>query len=109
VLMQGVLNTYTRWDMRVTTGQLNRWLESMLEAHQPPLVKNRRVKIRYMTQRKGRPPTFVLFCGSHAEPPDSYIRYLVNGLRERFDIWGVPIRIEIKKGRNPYAEDKKAE
>ncbi len=103
-LMQGVRDVYRRWDTRVTTGQLNRWLEAMLEAHTPPLVKGRRVKIRYMTQRKGRPPTFVLFCGTHAEPPDSYIRYLQNGLRERFDLPGVPIRIEIKKGRNPYAE-----
>jgi GTPase len=106
-LMEQVMEVYARWDARVTTGQLNRWLEAMLEAHTPPLVKGRRVKIRYMTQRKGRPPTFVLFCGSHAEPPDSYVRYLVNGLRERFDLGGVPIRIEIKKGRNPYAEEGK--
>lgn len=107
-LMQCVVDTHKRWDTRVTTGQLNRWLETMLESHQPPLVKGRRVKIRYMTQRKGRPPTFVIFCGSHAEPPESYLRYLTNGLRERFDMAGVPIRLEVKLGRNPYAEEEKS-
>lgn len=107
-LMQAVLETHTVWDTRVTTGQLNRWLEAMVEANQPPMVKGRRVKIRYMTQRKARPPTFVLFCGSHAAPPESYLRYLVNGLRESFNIWGVPVRIETKTSRNPY-EEKKSE
>lgn len=105
-LIDAVIETHTVWDTRVTTGQLNRWLEAMLEAFQPPMVKARRIKIRYMTQRKARPPTFVLFCGTHAVPPESYLRYLVNGLRERFNIWGVPIRMEVKKGRNPYEEKK---
>ncbi len=105
-LIEAVIETHNVWDTRVTTGQLNRWLEAMLEANQPPMVKARRIKIRYATQRKARPPTFVLFCGTHAVPPESYIRYLVNGLRERFSIWGVPIRMEVKKGRNPYEEKK---
>lgn len=105
-LLEAVMETHKVWDTRVTTGQLNRWLEAMLEANQPPMVKGRRIKIRYMTQRKARPPTFVLFCGTHATPPESYLRYLVNGLRERFEIWGVPVRIDVKTGRNPY-EDKK--
>lgn len=107
-LLEAVMETHKVWDTRVTTGQLNRWLEAMLEANQPPMVKGRRIKIRYMTQRKARPPTFVLFCGTHATPPESYLRYLVNGLRERFEIWGVPIRIDVKTGRNPY-EDKKGD
>ncbi len=106
-LIEAVLETHKVWDTRVTTGQLNRWLEAMIEANQPPMVKGRRVKIRYMTQRKARPPTFVIFCGTHATPPESYLRYLSNGLRERFNIWGVPIRIELKKGRNPYEDEKK--
>ena len=104
-LMQAVIDVYAIWDTRVTTGQLNRWLEAMVEANPPPMVERRRVKLRYMTQRKARPPTFVLFCGSHAEPPEGYQRYLINGLRDRFGMWGVPVRLEMKKGRNPY-EDK---
>ncbi len=104
-LMASVLSIHEKWDTRVTTGQLNKWLEAMTESHPPPLVSGRRVKIRYVTQRKSRPPTFVLFCGTHAEPPESYLRYLVNGLRQRFELDGVPIRLEIKRSKNPYAED----
>ncbi len=106
-LLAAVIDTYDVWDKRVSTGQLNRWLDVMVESHAPPLVDGRRIKIRYMTQRKGRPPTFVLFCGTHAKPPESYLRYLTNGLRERFDFPGVPIRFEIKRSKNPYADDKK--
>lgn len=104
VLMKEVINIHQVWDKRISTGQINRWLEAMVESNPPPLVQGRRVKIRYMTQRKGRPPTFTLFCGTHATPPESYLRYLTNGLRERFEFWGVPIRIEVRKGKNPYAE-----
>ena len=104
-LMKAVVETHALWDKRVTTGQLNRWLEAMVESNPPPLVKGRRVKIRYMTQRKGRPPTFVLFCGSHAEPPESYLRYLSNGLRERFGFPGVPLRLDVKRGKNPYTKE----
>lgn len=106
-LMKAVIETHKAWTMRISTSPLNRWLELMVQDHQPPLVKGKRVKIRYMTQRKGRPPTFVLFCGSHAEPPDAYIRYLVNGLRQRFELPAVPIRFEIKKNKsNPYEKKK---
>lgn len=105
VLMKAIVTIHEKWDTRITTGQLNKWLEPMLEAHQPPLVNGRRVKIRYVTQRKSRPPTFVLFCGSHAAPPDSYVRYLTTGLRERFGLGGVPLRIEVKHGKNPYADE----
>lgn len=104
-LMETVLATYARWDTRLTTGPLNRWLEAMLDSHPPPLVDGKRVKIRYITQRKARPPTFALFCGSHALPPESYLRYLSNGLRERFELPGVPVRMEARSGKNPYAED----
>ena len=93
------------WQRRISTGQLNRWLEQMQERHAPPLSKGRRVRIRYMTQVKSRPPTFALFVGHGTELPDSYIRYLVNGMREAFDMPGVPIRILLRRGRNPYAED----
>lgn len=104
VLMREVISIHQVWDKRVTTGQLNRWLEVMVDTNPPPMVKGRRVKLRYMTQRKGRPPTFTLFCGSHAVPPESYLRYLTNGLRERFEFWGVPIRLEVRQGKNPYSE-----
>jgi GTP-binding protein len=105
VLMKAIVSIHEKWDTRITTGQLNKWLEPMLEAHQLPLVNGRRVKIRYVTQRKSRPPTFVLFCGSHAAPPDSYVRYLTTGLRERFGLHGVPVRMEVKHGKNPYADE----
>jgi len=105
-LMQAVTDAYAVWTKRLPTSGLNRWLEHMLNDHSPPLVNGRRVKIRYMTQRKSRPPTFVLFCGTHAEPPESYLRYLTNGLRERFDMQAVPIRMEIKKSKNPFTDKK---
>ena len=91
------------WSRRVPTSALNRWLEAMEESHQPPLVKGRRLKLRYMTQTKSRPPSFALFCNLPQEMPDAYLRYLVNGLRDRFDLPGVPIRVELRRGENPFA------
>jgi GTP-binding protein len=88
----------------VATGQLNRWLEAMQSAHAPPLAKGRVNRLRYMTQIKGRPPTFALWCSQPAELPESYQRYLVNGLREPFKLEGVPIRLLLRGSKNPYAE-----
>ena len=102
-LMGAVLKVETAWNSRVGTGALNRWIEAMQEAHQPPLVNGRRIKIRYATQVKARPPTFALFANKPADLPDSYLRYLANGLRESFDLDGVPLRLHLRKGRNPYA------
>ena len=102
-LMPTVLDVYARWNKRVSTAALNRWLTDMLEQHPPPLAGGRRVKLRYVTQAKARPPTFAAFCNMPAELPDSYRRYLVNGLREAFDLPGVPIRLNLRKGKNPYA------
>ena len=90
------------WSRRISTPALNRWLEAMEESHPPPLVKGRRIKLRYITQTKSRPPSFALFTNLPAAMPDSYLRYLVNGLRERFELPGVPIRIELRRGDNPY-------
>ena len=104
-LMDAVLDTHKIWNKRISTGQLNRWLEVMVRDNPPPLVDGRRVKIRYMTQRKGRPPTFTFFCGTHAKPPESYLRYLANGLRIRFNFPGVPLRLEVRRGKNPYASE----
>ena len=94
---------YRVWNKRISTGRLNRWLEDMLEAHPPPLVEGRRLRIRYMTQIKTRPPTFALFVSRPTDLPESYIRYLVSGLRNDFGLPGVPIRMVMRKRENPFA------
>jgi GTP-binding protein len=103
-LMDAVLETYAVWNRRIATGQLNRWLAEMVERHPPPMIAGRPLRLRYMTQIKRRPPSFVLFTTRPAEMPEAYLRYLANGLREAFDLPGVPIRLTMRKGRNPYAE-----
>jgi GTP-binding protein len=102
-LMPAVMSTHEAWNRRISTPRLNRWLRVVQERHPPPLVKGRRLKLRYMTQANIRPPTFALFAATPAALPDSYRRYLVNQLREDFDLPGVPIRIMLRKGENPYA------
>jgi GTP-binding protein len=106
-LLDEVLKIYDVWNRRVSTGQLNRWLEAMRDAHQPPLAQGRTNKMRYMTQVKARPPTFALFLSQPGELPDSYQRYLVNGLREPFGLVGVPIRLLLRESssKNPYADE----
>ena len=94
---------YGLWNTRISTGRLNRWLEGMLEAHPPQLVEGRRLRIRYMTQIKTRPPTFALFVSRPADLPESYLRYLTTGLRTDFGLWGIPVRMVMRKGDNPYA------
>jgi len=103
-LLPAVLNVHESWNRRISTGELNRWLQAMTEEHPPPVAAGRRVRIRYMTQAKTRPPTFVLFSSRAEKLPESYLRYLVNGLREDFDLPAVPIRLIARKGKNPYAE-----
>ncbi|MFN3499490.1 MAG: ribosome biogenesis GTPase Der [Pannonibacter indicus] len=106
-LMEAVFNAYEVWNTRVSTSRLNRWLLKILTHHPPPAVQGRRVKLRYMTQAKTRPPHFVVFCSRPEELPESYTRYLVNGLRQTFDMPGTPIRLSYRKGENPYAGKKK--
>jgi GTPase len=101
-LMQAVLAADELWNRRLPTHALNQWLHEAVEAHPPPAVSGRRIKLRYMTQANARPPTFVLFCSRPNSLPDSYSRYLVNALRESFDMPGVPIRLNLRKGANPY-------
>ncbi len=102
-LWPAVWRAHAVWNRRVPTGELNRWFERALERHPPPLVDGRRLKLRYITQAKARPPTFVVF-GTRAERiPDDYARYLVNGLREACELPGVPIRLQMRGTRNPYA------
>jgi GTP-binding protein len=103
-LMQAVLRIYEEWNKRVPTAQLNRYLEAATVAHPPPLVRGRRIKLRYMTQIKTRPPTFTLFAAKADELPDAYARYLINGIRERFDLQGTPIRLQLRRTDNPFVE-----
>ncbi|HUB49748.1 MAG TPA: ribosome biogenesis GTPase Der [Acetobacteraceae bacterium] len=102
-LLPAVRRAYAVWNKRLPTAELNRWFEAALERHQPPLVNGRRLRLRYLTQAKARPPTFVAF-GTRAEQiPEDYQRYLVNGLRETFDLPGTPIRLQLRGTKNPYA------
>jgi len=102
-LMQAVIEVDRLWNIRLPTHALNQWLHAAIEAHSPPAVSGRRVKLRYITQANARPPTFVVFCSRPKALPESYVRYLVNALRESFDMPGVPIRLHLRKGGNPYA------
>jgi GTP-binding protein len=103
-LMQAVMQAYEVWNARLSTGQLNRWLEAATAQHPPPAPGGRRIRLKYVTQAKTRPPTFVLFCSQPKELPDSYLRYLENQLRADFDLPGTPIRIFPRAGENPYAD-----
>jgi len=104
-LLDAVFDIYDVWNRRVSTSDLNRWLAGMTEAHPPPAVEGRRIKIRYATQVKARPPTFALWVSKPLDLPETYIRYLVNGIRESLNLPGVPIRMLTRKGKNPYAEE----
>ena len=103
-LHAAILKAHEVWNRRVTTAHLNRWLSGMLEQHPPPAPQGKRIKLRYMTQAKTRPPGFVVMCSHPDKLPDSYRRYLVNGLREDFDMPGTPIRLTMRGqgDKNPY-------
>ncbi len=105
-LMSAVLKIYTRWNSRVPTAPLNKWFADTTTSYPPPLGKNkRRIKLRYITQAKIRPPSFFIFSSNPEGLPDSYLRYLTNSLRDTFDFGGVPIRITVRKTGNPYADN----
>ena len=104
-LLDSILSTYAQWNRRIPTAQLNRWIEGVLEHHPPPLVEGRRIKIRYATQVKTRPPTVALFVNKPLDLPESYQRYLIAHLRETFELPGVPVRLLLRKQKNPYADD----
>ncbi|HKB00174.1 MAG TPA: ribosome biogenesis GTPase Der [Methyloceanibacter sp.] len=103
-LMKTILAADATWNLRLPTHALNEWLQGAVEAHAPPAVSGRRIKLRYITQANARPPTFVLFCSRPKALPESYTRYLVNSLRESFAMPGVPIRLNLRKGDNPFAK-----
>ncbi|PPR25539.1 MAG: GTPase Der [Alphaproteobacteria bacterium MarineAlpha10_Bin3] len=102
-MLDATFAIYDVWKTRIETAKLNEWLGYMLAAHPPPLVAGRRIRLRYMTQIKTRPPTFAFWTTRPDAVPDSYMRYLMNGLRTDFDLAGVPLRLLLRKGRNPYA------
>jgi len=106
-LMPAVFETYRLWNRRVSTAKLNKWLAATMAYHPHPSVKGRRIKMRYMTQVKTRPPTFAIFCNRSADVARSYERYLLNELRWDFELPGVPIRLMLRKGDNPYGKSLK--
>ena len=106
-LHAAIARAHDIWNRRVTTAQLNRWLEGMVAAHPPPAPQGRRIKLKYMTQAKTRPPTFIVFASRKDALPESYVRYLINGLRESFDLPAVPIRVHLRAGKNPYVKSKR--
>ncbi|MEO1039457.1 MAG: ribosome biogenesis GTPase Der [Pseudomonadota bacterium] len=104
-IMPAVSALHEHWSAKVKTRDLNDWLREMTERHPPPAVDGRRVRPKYMAQTKGRPPTFVLMCSRASHLPESYKRYLINGLREAFELPGVPIRLIVKSGKNPFVKE----
>ncbi|MCA6123728.1 ribosome biogenesis GTPase Der [Bradyrhizobium sp. WSM 1704] len=106
-LMTAIQEAYAVWNRRLPTSALNRWFEQAIQANPPPAVSGRRLKLNYITQVKARPPSFVLFCSRADAIPQSYLRYLINGLRETFDLPGTPIRITLREKANPFAHKRK--
>ena len=107
-LMSAVFKVYERWNARIPTAPLNQWFGDMIDRYPPPLGKNkRRIKLRYITQAKTRPPSFYIFSSNPEGLPDAYLRYLTNNLRDTFDLGGIPIRITVRKTGNPYANKAK--
>jgi GTPase len=106
-LMTAIETAYAVWNKRIPTASLNRWFEQALGANPPPAVSGRRLKLNYITQAKARPPSFVLFCSRADAVPQTYLRYLVNSLREHFDLPGTPVRISLREKANPFAHKRK--
>ncbi|WP_459443669.1 ribosome biogenesis GTPase Der [Alphaproteobacteria bacterium US3C007] len=109
-LQAAIMSAHRVWNRRVSTANLNRWLSGMVEAHPPPAPNGRRIKLRYMTQAKTRPPGFIVMCSNPDKMPESYSRYLVNALRVDFDMPGTPIRLTLRSqaDKNPYKDRKKS-
>jgi GTP-binding protein len=105
--MQAVVDIHQVWNKRAPTHKLNQWLDEAISAHPPPAVSGRRLKLNYITQAKARPPSFVLFCTRADAVPDAYSRYLVNALREAFDMPGTPIRLTLREKENPFKDRKR--
>lgn len=106
-LQKAIMSAYAVWNTRISTARLNKWLAGEIEMHPPPAPGGRRIKLRYMTQVKTRPPTFALFCSIPDAVPEAYKRFLVNGLRRDFDMPGAPIRLFLRTADNPFKNKKK--
>jgi GTP-binding protein len=104
-LMKAVEEAHEDWTARVKTKDLNEWLYDTIARHPPPAVGGKRIKPRYLTQIKARPPTFVLIASRAEEMPESYKRYLVNGMRDAFGLHASPIRLIVKAGKNPFVDE----
>lgn len=101
-LMKAIFNVHEQWNRRISTSKLNNWLDDIQYHHPPPAVGGRRIRMKYMTQIKARPPTFMVNCTRPESVPTAYERYMINNIRETFDLWATPIRISMRKGENPY-------
>ena len=106
-LMAAVMKSYAVWNRRLPTAALNRFLQDAISTNPPPAISGRRFRLDYITQPKSRPPTFVLFCARAEALPETYRRYLINGLRENFDLPGTPIRLALRAKANPYAKKRR--
>lgn len=106
-LMENIIQTNTLWNTRISTSKLNDWLRYTIENHSPPIVNGRRIKLKYITQIKTRPPTFHIYCTKSDEIPESYEKYLMNKLRKDFKLSGIPLRLNFKSQRNPFNKGKK--
>ena len=104
-LMKAIFEIERVWNVKIRTAKLNRWLSAMTEHHPPPAVSGRRLKLRYMTQAKTRPPSFIVFASRPEALPKAYQRYIVNGLRQDFGLPGTPIRLWVRGGKNPYVDE----
>ncbi|WP_196258922.1 ribosome biogenesis GTPase Der [Pelagibacterium limicola] len=104
-LMKAIFDIERVWNVKIRTAKLNRWLAALIDHHPPPAVSGRRLKLRYMTQAKTRPPSFIVFASRPDALPTAYQRYLVNGLRQDFGLFGTPIRLWVRGGKNPYVDE----
>ena len=106
-LMDAIFYSYKVWNRRIATSRLNEWLDYQVYHHPPPAVSGRRIRLKFMTQVKTRPPTFMANCSNPDGLPTAYSRYLINGLRGDFELYGTPIRLNLRKSNNPYARKKR--
>ena len=105
--MSAIVEAHEIWNKRIPTNALNRWFNAAIDANPPPAVSGRRLKLNYITQPKSRPPSFVIFCTRADAVPESYLRYVVNSLRDTFGMPGTPIRLTLREKKNPYASRKR--
>lgn len=104
VMLKAAFEARDSWNRRVSTGQLNRWFEEAVAANPPPAPGGKRIKLRYVTQARNRPPTFIVFGNRTDQLPDSYRRYLLNGIRRDLGFGAVPVRMNFRSSKNPFAD-----